>query len=443
VTAAVVAARENEWVALAGGPMSAAAERRLRERCRLVGDRLKRDLGLRQSPLSLDVVDGRAQLRIGGVAGTLNLSPELSIQVQPKFAKAAAAAGAWQESVLTILDRTRRRHFTFARSRRLSLRPALFLDHMALAYADALTQALRREPIRVYRTREETAPFLRGQFAVERQLASLLSRPDRIHCNVDYLDTDNVFNQLLHWAGRRFTSAARDARVRREVAAASALLPPVTEPPRVTNRLPLLPPAQYEQFAPALDIASTLARGFAHSEAPGRTSGYGYLVNMERLYERFIEASLKHAVPLVGADHSVTSQETRRYAEAQTAAVRSYYTRPDNVIYFDGKPLLLVDAKYKRLEDADEGVLKRPNNGDVYQLFASMAAHRARRGLLIYPTVGAGSSADTMQVWKVPLGSEAYIGAVTVDLSDLISRAELHEFDVRLATTVLGFLAAT
>jgi 5-methylcytosine-specific restriction enzyme subunit McrC len=314
---------------------------------------------------------------------------------------------------------------------------------MALAYADGLREAVRRDPIRVYRIREETAPFLRGQFAVERQLNSLLSRPDRIHCNVDYLDTDNSFNHLLHWAGRRFTTAARDAGVRRVVASATMLLPAVSELPRIPDQLPLRAPAQYEHFSEVLEIASTLARGLTHSGALGRTSGYGYLVNMERLYERFIEASLVFALPLLGHGHSVKNQETKRYAAAMTAGVRSYHTRPDNVIYKDGKPLVLIDAKYKRLEDADEMSLRRPNNGDIYQLFASMTAHKTNRGLLVYPALGLGSVADKMQLWKVSAGADAHIGAVTVDISNLTSRSALGEFDRRLAQVVLNFLAAT
>ncbi len=437
-------AREGDWAQLDEvATISAEDERRLRERCKTVGDRIKRDLGLRQNPLSINVVDGRAFFRASGVAGTLELSPRLTLQIEPKFASASGDAPVWQETLLTILERTRRRHYTYVRSRRLELRPAVFLDHMALAFADAVRAAVDRDPIRVYRVQEETSPFLRGQFAVERQVASLLNRPDRIHCNVDYLDTDNEYNHLLRWAGRRFGGSVRDAQVRRDVAIAVELLPSIEGPPRVPNRLPLRPPAQYEHFGEALEIASTLARGLAHSGGAGRTTGYGYLLNMERVFERFLEVSIQYAANHLGGEFKAVAQQTRRYAKVLTPNVNSYYTRPDNVIYREDNPILLVDAKYKRLEDAEETGLKRPNNGDVYQLFASMAAHGSTRGLLVYPTLGIVSTADRMQIWRVPANGDAFVGAVTVDVSALTSRAALVEFDRRLADRILEFLEAT
>ena len=82
------------------------------------------------------------------------------------------------------------------------------------------------------------------------------------------------------------------------------------------------------------------------------------------------------------------------------------------------------------------------NNGDVYQLFASMAAHGSTRGLLVYPTLGIVSTADRMQIWRVPANGDAFVGAVTVDVSALTSRAALVEFDRRLADRILEFLGS-
>ena len=54
-------AREGDWAQLDEvATISAEDDGRLRERCKTVGDRIKRDLGLRQNPLSINVVDGRA-----------------------------------------------------------------------------------------------------------------------------------------------------------------------------------------------------------------------------------------------------------------------------------------------------------------------------------------------------------------------------------------------
>jgi 5-methylcytosine-specific restriction endonuclease McrBC regulatory subunit McrC len=440
-------ARENEWFSLApfhAGDLGAEEERSDRERVRILGERLKRDLGLRQSPLSFDVQAGEPRLRVSGIAGTLNLSRELTVQVSPKFAQLGTGAGHWEESIVTMLERVRRRQYVHARSRRLSSRPATFLDHMALAFVDAVTDALREDPIRTYAVQEEVAPFLRGQFAVERQVASLLDRPGLIHCRVDYLETDNTYNHLLHWAARRFEALTFDPQVQRLVASVTPRLPPITGPPQLTAQLPLRPPPQYRHFADSLDIASTLARGFVHSQSRGTVTGYGYLINIEKLFETFLERSLAHVTPTLGSSYSVVPQETRLYAKAVTGR-RSYYTRPDNVIYEGAAPRLLVDAKYKRLEDADEGTPSKPNNGDVYQLYASMTAHGAGLGLLVYPRVigdGIESGPSTIQAWRVGQPpNEGTVAAVSLDLGGLRSRSELNEFDQALLKTLSAVMA--
>lgn len=432
----VVDVRENDWTSLVGvlgAGLDAEMERALRGRVRRLGERIRRDLGLRSSPLELEVVQGEPRLRATGIAGTLELSRRVVVQVRPKFAK-EDDADRWQQSVLTILDRVRGSRVTYGRSPRLSVRPVTFIDHMALAYADALDDALRNDPIRTYRTFEERAPFLRGQLAIERQVTALLTRPDRIECNVDYLQTDNPYNVLLHWAASRFAVTTTDSRVRHRVRVAASGLPPLPVPPRGPGHVPLLPPPQYRHFAAALEIASTLARGQGHTQDAGRTSGYGYLLGMERIFERFIERSLAHVVPQLGL--RVAAQVTERYATALTPGQRSYYTKPDNVVYDGDVPCLLVDAKYKRFEDADEGTPKRPNNADLYQMTASLIAHGARRGLLIAPRLGgeAPYGAGGLRLWSVPFaaGSNGCVGAAAVDLGGLTGPAELATFDAAL-----------
>src|ERR1041384_831328 len=208
---------------------------------------IKHDLGLRHTPLFLEEREEGWCFRAAGIAGMLRVF-DTQIQVVPKFVGEAAFSEAWQASVLTMLDRVRRKHYTYSRVKSLGLRKASFIDHVALAYKDALESALRQEPIHVYRTREETSPFLRGRFAVGRQMQSFIDRPHRIHCEVDYLETDNQFNQLLRWAGNRLAGMIYDGKVRRLLSETVSRLPAVSvqHPPPVSLRSSVPPP--YKQY---------------------------------------------------------------------------------------------------------------------------------------------------------------------------------------------------
>src|SRR5262245_41597228 len=91
----IIEARENEWVSLRPlfeADLTPETERLHREEIRVLGERLKRDLTLRQAPLGFEIVSGDPRLRISGVAGTLNLWRDVTIQISPKFAGVGAGA---------------------------------------------------------------------------------------------------------------------------------------------------------------------------------------------------------------------------------------------------------------------------------------------------------------------------------------------------------------
>lgn len=441
--------RESSWVPVSDVIGQAASQyERLaswKREVRTKADQIKRNLSLRQVPISLEERRGDLCIRAGGIAGLLVLGG-LSIQVVPKFITDGASLLAWQDTVTTILARVRRRLFTYSPVTKIGLRSASFIDHVALAYTDALERASRQEAIHTYRMREETAVFLRGHLLVERQIQSVINRPHQIQIELDYLDTDNQYNRLLHWAGRRFLSLVLDTGVRRQLSLTLSRLPTVTEPPMLPMQLPVLPPPQYEHYAEAIEIASIIARGYGHGRPPGRYSGYGYLLNMERLYEAYIEESLRQAISLLGEGKYVQPQVTRLYAQAVGHNGKSYYSRPDNVVYDSaGQAVLLVDAKYKRLVEADEGTAARPNNSDMYQLFAAQVSHECERGLLIYPKVlGDYEPGDgIVRYWEFRGAGRPFLaGAVAVDISNLPSKAHLQAFDIQVSKLVSEVLEA-
>jgi 5-methylcytosine-specific restriction enzyme subunit McrC len=438
--------RENHWHLLSDLQGLVYSEEKLRafqKEVRAKSKRIKHDLGLRYAPLSLEEHDQGWSVRATGIAGTVRIF-NTHLQVMPKFVGEEAFIGAWQSSIVTMLDRVRRKQYTYSQIKGISLQKAAFIDHVALAYSDALEVALRQEPIHVYRTREESSPFLRGRFAVGRQMQSFLDRPQRIHCEVDYLETDNQFNQLLHWAGDRLVTMAFDGQVRRRLSETLGRLPSVSLMHTTPVHLRSSIPPQYRHYSEAIEIASVLAKGYAFGQEAGRFSGYGYVLNMEKLFESFVEKSLQHVVTFFGnAEYEVRPQDTHLYAEAFGHGGKSYFTRPDNVLYRDGRPVLLIDAKYKKLSEAEQGDKERPENADIYQVFAALVSHGCDHALLVYPRMLADKDPGNVKVrfWKVSVADRPLlIGAVTLDISNLSSKANLGHFDNKMAELIKDVL---
>jgi len=405
---------------------------------------LKGDLRVRQTPLAIRREVGVTEVVPTGIAGTLFLS-NTEVEVAPKYVSSPETD--WVGALFTMIERVRPTRGHFARTSRLKAKPTSFVDHIAHQYAAALASAQKKEPVRQYRTRDEALPQLRGRLLLARQLRSSFSAPHLLECEVDYLDTDNPTNHLLHWAGQRLLSMTISPRIRYFLAQQMESLPPVAGALRLPVHLTDAVAPQYSHYAEAVGIAVRLARG-QRAAPQGLGDGSGLCVGMERLFETFVERSIAAALPMMATpDLEVVPQDVKKFAEPLAASDRAYFTRPDNVIYAGGKPMLLVDAKYKRFAEADEsGAGDRPINADLYQMSASLVAHGCGRGLLLYPRMaGTGTEDATTRWWtiRLPSAGSLLVGAASLDLNGLSEGDGLLALDAALAGLLQSALEKT
>jgi len=400
-------------------------------------DLIRKDLGLREDPLVVSPKDQNVTLTVSGIVGLLKIR-NLTLQVAPKFVSGRVSIARWQASVLNMLAVARRKGFTYSRVDTIGSGRASFIDHIALAYADALDKALRHEAIQTYKTREETSYHLRGALLVERQLQSIVTNPKLLHCRVSYLDTDNPFNQLLHWAGQALLRATFDSSVRRALAATLEKLPDVSSFPTYLLHIPRYLLRQYEHYGEAFDIAVTLARGYGYGQHSGTQPGYGYVLNMEKIFEGLGENSLTARARTTRRPGGCEClpQKSAILAIAASGNCGDYYTRPDNILTIDESAVLLIDAKYKKASSFDVSKHHRPENTDLYQLFASLIAHRCEKALLVYPMmVTDQQEADSeLRVWRIRLSEDkaVLIAAMGLDISDLTAPHQLHRIQDQL-----------
>lgn len=400
------------------------------------GQMLRTQLGLRVDPLRLDDRPDGPCLRSTGIAGTLRLG-RVELDVAPKHV-ADGSSARWRRSLLAMVERAARRRGAFSVSDRLDLGAGSFADHFAFTFAIALEHALRREPIRLYATSREEAPVLRGRLLVTQQLRSSITKPHLLACEVDRLDPDNPVNRLLRWAGGRLLLLASDGRVRRSLSHHLSKLPDVasTKPP-FPFRAVL--PRQFAHYEAAVDLALALTRAEGPHSYGAAGAGAGYVLGTERLFEQVIERSLVSI-----AAHSSTWEVRAQHRERFAHPVRGnrgseFFSKPDNVVRIDGTTRLVVDAKYKRFEDAtEEETGSRPTNADLYQMAAAAVAHQCSRALLVYPRLDASQATGGIRWWEVSGWSDEpiAIGVTTVDLDVLGDRDGVVRFDADLSRRV-------
>lgn len=128
-----------------------------------------------------------------------------------------------------------------------------------------------------------------------------------------------------------------------------------------------------------------LARIFALHFGPGAAAQeripVSWFVNLETLFEDAFIVVLREAGSHILPDFSF--REGRTLEKTVITSPPSYRARPDLVGCIGDKFPLIMDTKYKDLEE-------NPDQGDLYQLVVHMSAFAAPLGVLVYPAESYG-----------------------------------------------------
>lgn len=129
-------------------------------------------------------------------------------------------------------------------------------------------------------------------------------------------------------------------------------------------------------YWPLLGLCGLVLRHLSLSEKGGLHQFSGFLIDMPRLFESFLTVRLQGALPRYGLRAIAQRHD---YLDIG----RRVGIRPDVLVYKSTgiKPVLVLDAKYRRLGGIDETDLNR----DLYQVSAYMDRYGLNRGVLVYP----------------------------------------------------------
>lgn len=438
---------ENRWnlwsrIALKSGTDEVVAQIAVQN----AGRRIRERLGLRNEPFRFRSSTAGTEFQAVGVAGTLSLK-EISFEVVPKFVFRPERLADWSTSTLFLLEALAGKHVISLLADRQKWRSHRVPDLIAHAFADAAERGLRDQPIHVYRQIEESAPVMRGRLNVSRQLRNVLHAPHLLECDVDQLDAENPFNDVLKWAAFILARTASEQELRQRLTRVAQALPGRPERSLAHRHLRLIPPPQFQAWGDALELARLLASGMTMSTSGGHGSGYSLLFNMERAFERFVEVSLSGTLQTI-CNGEITSnrQEWTLYAMPMYGGGKPLGCRPDNVLRRNGHPIMVVDAKYKLLDDelrdpTINGNASAPKSSDVHELLTAMLASRCSAGLLVYPSSSKPSPDDSMvRSWMIDVyGTKVRIGAIPIHLLSLHSRVELANAHSKLAGQIAAF----
>ena len=249
------------------------------------------------------------------------------------------------------------------------------VDTLALILAERLLQRIRRGLYREYLHKIDRLDSLRGRLDLPRFIRS--DWQSNLPCVFSEQTVDNQENQIICWTLYQLLRSQRlspevGSRVRKAWRSLSRSVSLVScSSSQCVGRT-------YNRLKSDYKPMHLLCRFFldhllpAHHE--GDRASLCFLIDMSRLFERFVAEWLRVSSELRSAGAYLVAQER--------ADVGS---RPSVVFIFDillkergsGKTLCVIDTKYK--------VQEKPSNEDIFQVVTYATQQQCREAVLIYP----------------------------------------------------------
>jgi len=276
----------------------------------------------------------------------------------------------------------------------------LALDHL-------IKRGLRFDYQRV----EEEQRFLRGQLDVVKQMRQPPGRQHHFQIRHDIYLPDRSENRLLKFALDEVCKATKDAgnwRLAHELRSVLLEVPPsrnVQQDFKQWSSERLM--AHYVPVKPWCELIINQKMPLA---VAGEWHGMSLLFPMEKLFERYVAASLDRDLL---QDARLQTQAHTEYL-CQHKGKNFFQLRPDLIVHHQNKRWVL-DTKWKRLNSSGEDKSYGLKQSDFYQLFAYGHKYLSGEGelVLIYPRRSAFDAplqvfefAPQLKLWVLPFDME-------------------------------------
>lgn len=298
------------------------------------------------------------------------------------------------------------------------------LEILIRLFCNQLFEAVRRGLPRQYVREEADLNALRGRLNTQRQFTVLAAAPQKLACRYDDLSPDIPLNQIMAAAIAHLATLARAPENQRRLTELSFAYADVSRIP--VAGLPwgrVVRDRSNASWGALLNLARLfLGRRFQTTSA-GDGRGYALLFEMNTLFEEYIGRMFQNA--LAGTGLTVRLQGPQDFALTADDGARRFATKPDIVISQAGKPVLIVDTKWKRLKDLSEDAKHGVGQADVYQMMAYARVYACADVMLLYPHHnGIGAGAGIIRSHQITGGDDTRLLVASMSLSDLDSIPE-------------------
>ena len=247
------------------------------------------------------------------------------------------------------------------------------LEFVADYFAELLAERVRRGLFRAYTVQEENLSAVRGRILFREDLRLNLLQRQRTYCEYSEFTWDVAENQVLRQVLQQLSRWPFKRTLQVRLGALDRLLDEVTPGAFTASEVNQFAYHRMnDDYRPLHSLCALFLDGASLSEHEGAVPFPGFLVDMNRLFERFVSALLSRLAPS-------SVRVSYRHTSTPLDVGNKVHITPDILITGPTGELTVLDCKYKRAMGEDF------SNADVYQMIAYCTALNSRRAILLHP----------------------------------------------------------
>ncbi|RXJ71673.1 restriction endonuclease [Veronia nyctiphanis] len=352
-------------------------------------------------------------LQVKNYAGVIFVPSGRHIEVLPKTGKDQQSEEEARQTLLKMLQTLGEfRHIQLENVGQKTLNMPLleiFISQFLKAVNHVVKRGLRSDYVR----QQDNLLVKKGKLNMAGQLRHNSVLKHRFYCEFDEYVQNRPVNRLLKTAIQRIQGYTRDhlnQKLLRELQFAFDEVPASISPKQDFDSIRLDRGMAYYQ--PSLAWARLILAGSSPISMKGQAEAPSLLFPMESVFEAFVAKTLQDQLQNGFSLRTQTRAEKLVTHHVETNNQRDLFTlKPDLMIEKDGKPICILDTKWKRIDS------KSINNfdlsqADFYQMFAYGQKYLSGSGnlALLYPKTelfskpikGCFKFSDKLSLWVLP-----------------------------------------
>jgi 5-methylcytosine-specific restriction enzyme subunit McrC len=374
---------------------------------------------------------GKRELQAAQYVGTVRFGKQ-SVQILPKIYRSEAyqqsretVAREATENLLYLLSYAGKFPIRENEISSLARQTSDWFEILTRLFAEHLIDEWERGVSRNYQTVESELSVLKGKWQFNEQMRRPAVR-HKFTVSFDEFTADNKLNRVFRFVVERLWKLTQESKNRQLLGDLRVLMDEVTLLSHITaaDAKPSLLSRMNSRFLPLLNLARLFLDESAIQLSSGDTESFAFVFDMNALFENFlIEFIRRHRFeilpePLQLCDFLPQTRGATRFL-AHREATSVFQLKPDLAFQDDNQNFpLLVDAKYKRLNEQD--LRLGVSQSDFYQMHAYAHRFECQRIVLIYP-----QTSDTEKKLRVSFrlqNHEVIIQAATINLGLKLSK---------------------